>query len=132
MLSDLRESGAIEQDADVVMFIYREEVYDRDTENKGIAEIHVAKHRNGPTGQVSLLWLDKLTKFVDLGVARDGAGPMMRAFPGFLGSYRPDDGADALAARRAAGDREPRRDQGHAARLSAAAGAARSILATCG
>ncbi|MBX5492135.1 MAG: replicative DNA helicase [Chloroflexi bacterium] len=70
MLSDLRESGSIEQDADVVMFIYREEVYDKDTENKGIAEIHVAKHRNGPTGQVSLLWLEKLTKFVDLGVER--------------------------------------------------------------
>src|SRR5579884_100856 len=70
MLSDLRDSGSIEQDADVVMFIYREEVYERDTENKGIAEIHVAKHRNGPTGQVSLLWLEKLTKFVDLGVDR--------------------------------------------------------------
>ncbi len=70
MLSDLRESGSLEQDADVVMFIYREEVYDRDTENKGIAEIHVAKHRNGPTGQLSLLWLEKLTKFVDLGVER--------------------------------------------------------------
>src|SRR5579885_3358349 len=70
LLSDLRESGSIEQDADVVMFIYREEVYERDTENKGIAEIHVAKHRNGPTGQVSLLWLEKLTKFVDLGVDR--------------------------------------------------------------
>lgn len=70
MLSDLRESGSLEQDADVVMFIYREEVYERDTENKGIAEIHVAKHRNGPTGQVSLLWLEKLTKFVDLGVER--------------------------------------------------------------
>jgi replicative DNA helicase len=70
MLSDLRESGSIEQDADVVMFIYREEVYERDTENKGIAEIHIAKHRNGPIGQVSLLWLEKLTKFVDLGVER--------------------------------------------------------------
>jgi replicative DNA helicase len=70
MLSDLRESGSLEQDADVVLFIYREEVYERDTENKGIAEIHVAKHRNGPTGQVSLLWLDKVTKFVDLGVDR--------------------------------------------------------------
>ena len=46
MLSDLRESGSIEQDSDVVMFIYREEVYERDTENKGIAEIHVAKHRS--------------------------------------------------------------------------------------
>jgi replicative DNA helicase len=70
LLSDLRDSGTLEQDADVVMFIYREEVYDRDTENKGIAEIHVAKHRNGPTGQVSLLWLEKLTKFVDLSMER--------------------------------------------------------------
>jgi replicative DNA helicase len=70
LLSDLRDSGTLEQDADVVMFIYREEVYERDTENKGIAEIHVAKHRNGPTGQVSLLWLERLTKFVDLGVER--------------------------------------------------------------
>jgi replicative DNA helicase len=52
------------------MFIYREEVYERDTEKKGIAEIHVAKHRNGPTGQVDLLWQEKLTRFVDLGIER--------------------------------------------------------------
>jgi replicative DNA helicase len=69
MLSDLRESGSLEQDADVVMFIYREEVYERDTENKGIAEIHVAKHRNGPTGKVDLLWQEKLTRFANLGLA---------------------------------------------------------------
>jgi replicative DNA helicase len=66
MLSDLRDSGSIEQDSDVVMFIYREDVYDRDSERKGIAEIHVAKHRNGPTGVVSLLFMDRSTRFVDL------------------------------------------------------------------
>src|SRR6266516_1223211 len=66
MLSDLRESGSIEQDADVVMFIYRDDAYNKDTEKKGIAEIHVAKHRNGPVGQVSLLFNERTTKFVDL------------------------------------------------------------------
>jgi replicative DNA helicase len=66
MLSDLRESGSIEQDADVVMFIYREDLYNKDTEKKGIAEIHLAKHRNGPVGQVSLLFNERQTKFVDL------------------------------------------------------------------
>jgi replicative DNA helicase len=66
MLSDLRDSGSIEQDADVVMFIYREDVYDRESERKGITEIHIAKHRNGPTGVVNLLFLDRSTRFVDL------------------------------------------------------------------
>jgi replicative DNA helicase len=66
MLSDLRESGSIEQDADVVMFIYREDVYNKDSEKKGIAEIHVAKHRNGPVGQVSLFFNERTTKFADL------------------------------------------------------------------
>ena len=66
MLSDLRESGSIEQDADVVMFIYREDHYNKDSEKKGIAEIHIAKHRNGPVGQVSLLFNERSTKFVDL------------------------------------------------------------------
>ena len=69
-LSDLRESGSIEQDADVVLFIYRDEKYNPDTEKKGVAEIHVAKHRNGPTGKVDLLFLERTTKFLDLEVFR--------------------------------------------------------------
>jgi replicative DNA helicase len=66
ILSDLRESGAIEQDADIVMFIYRDDYYNKDSEKQGIAEIHIAKHRNGPTGQVSLLFNQRTTKFLDL------------------------------------------------------------------
>ena len=66
MLSDLRESGSIEQDADIVMFIYREEMYDRETEKKGIAEIIVAKHRNGPTDSVNLRFFERTARFADL------------------------------------------------------------------
>ena len=65
-LSDLRESGAIEQDADVVAFIYREEVYNRSEENKNIAELIVAKQRNGPTGMVRLAFLKQETRFGNL------------------------------------------------------------------
>nr|MCR4896313.1 replicative DNA helicase [Lachnospiraceae bacterium] len=66
MLSDLRESGAIEQDADVVMFIYREDYYKPDTERKGVADIIIAKQRNGPIGDVSLAWIPELTRFVNM------------------------------------------------------------------
>ena len=66
MLSDLRESGAIEQDADLVMFIYRDDYYNEDSEKKGIAEIIIAKQRNGPIGTVELSWQPQLTKFANL------------------------------------------------------------------
>jgi len=66
MLADLRESGSIEQDSDIVMFIYRDEVYNTDSPQKGIAEIQIAKHRNGPIGKVELAFLDHYTKFANL------------------------------------------------------------------
>ena len=66
MLSDLRESGAIEQDADVVMFIYRDDYYNKDTDMKNIAEINIAKQRNGPIGTINLVWLPQYTKFANM------------------------------------------------------------------
>lgn len=71
LLSDLRESGAIEQDADLVVFLYRDEYYNPDTEKKNIAEAIIAKQRNGPTGTVELAWLGQYTKFVSLEKHRD-------------------------------------------------------------
>ena len=65
ILSDLRESGSIEQDADVVMFIYRDDVYNPDSERKNVAEIMVAKHRNGPTGSIELYFRNNLAQFVN-------------------------------------------------------------------
>ena len=66
MLSDIRDSGAIEQDADVVMFIHREDYYDPETEDKNIAEIIIAKQRNGSLGTVKLGWKGEYTWFMDL------------------------------------------------------------------
>jgi replicative DNA helicase len=65
-LSDLRESGAIEQDADVVAFVFRDEVYRQTEENRGIADILVRKQRNGPTGEVRLAFIDRYTRFENL------------------------------------------------------------------
>ncbi len=75
MLSDLRESGSIEQDADVVMFLYRDEVYNLDSPDQGLAEIHVAKHRNGPTGSAKLVWLSEATAFGNAAPAGVPDGP---------------------------------------------------------
>jgi replicative DNA helicase len=70
VMSDLRESGAIEQDADVILFIYREEVYDKESPKKGTAEIIIGKQRNGPIGSVTLAFLGEYTKFENF--ASDG------------------------------------------------------------
>lgn len=66
ILSDLRESGAIEQDADIVMFLYRDDYYNPDTEKKNVAEVIISKHRNGSTGTIDLAWLGQYTKFANL------------------------------------------------------------------
>ncbi len=71
MLSDLRESGAIEQDADIVMFLYRDDYYNQDTDKKNIAEVILAKHRAGSTGTVELLWLGNYTKFANIDKYRE-------------------------------------------------------------
>lgn len=71
MLSDLRESGAIEQDADIVMFLYRDDYYNEDSEKKNMAEVILAKHRSGSTGTVELAWLGSYTKFANLDKYRE-------------------------------------------------------------
>ena len=73
VLSDLRESGAIEQDADVVLFLYRDEYYNADTERKGFADVLIRKQRNGPLGEVELVWLQEYTKFANPARERDQA-----------------------------------------------------------
>ena len=69
LMSDLRESGSLEQDADLVMLLYREDYYEEDTPDKNIAEVIVAKHRNGPVGTVRLFFQKEFTRFTNL--ARD-------------------------------------------------------------
>ena len=76
VLADLRESGAIEQDADVVMFIYRDDYYNPETTEKpGVAEIIIAKQRNGSTGPIELAWISKYTKFANLSIEKSGGAP---------------------------------------------------------
>ncbi len=65
-LADLRDSGALEQDADLVLFIYRDELYQPDTPRRGIAQLHLAKQRNGPTGTINLAFIDHLAAFANL------------------------------------------------------------------
>ena len=66
MLSDLRESGSIEQDADIVMFLYRDDYYNDESENKNIAEVIIAKNRSGSIGTAELLWMSNYTKFANI------------------------------------------------------------------
>lgn len=82
-LADLRESGTVEQDSDIVMFLYRDEVYNEATEHPGEAEVIVAKHRNGPPGTVSLLYRKEITRFVNLRRARINLADLGGATPGW-------------------------------------------------
>jgi replicative DNA helicase len=81
MMSDLRESGSIEQDADVVAFLYREDYYQQDTDKKNIVEIIVAKQRNGPVGTVELVFLKNFNKFVSLDRGHEQSAPRREPDP---------------------------------------------------
>ena len=74
MLSDLRESGSLEQDADIVAFLYRDDYYEPDSEEKGVAELILAKHRNGPVGSIKLFFKKEYTRFTDLDQSYVGSG----------------------------------------------------------
>ena len=77
MLADLRESGSIEQDADVVLFLYRDDVYNPESDQRGIAEVIIGKHRNGPTGMAKLAFLDHIVP-----VRQHGHATTRRSRPG--------------------------------------------------
>jgi replicative DNA helicase len=92
MLADLRESGAIEQDADIIGFIYRDVVYNRETEHENMAELIVAKQRNGPTGTVKLEFEGRFAQFRDWPISDDPYGGASGGFSGGASGFRGGEG----------------------------------------